>query len=300
MKQRILIVGADNLLGRRLISALSQTSWAAPVAMEHTAVSEFANAGAIVSCVIGRPQTITASAQWLFNAIKTAPNAPRVILISSMTVYGTATGLIDERSPMRDDLGAYATARVAAELLAAQYPHVVTLRPGCEYGPNCPDWSERIAKWLVARRIGDLGARGDGLCNLIYIDDLITATLSALRTPGIEGQAFNLANSELLTWNDYFTRFAKALSAVPLVRPSPRRLKLESKLLAPPLKILELALGSKLARALKIPSPIPPSFLRNCSHEIKLDVSAAEKTLGLKWTPVDEALQNTAKWLSRT
>jgi 2-alkyl-3-oxoalkanoate reductase len=215
-----------------------------------------------------------------------------------MTVYGSAVGEVDESAELRADLGDYAAAQLAAERRAAAYPNCVVLRPGCEYGPSCPDWSGRIARLLIARRLGDLGAAGDGYCNLIYLDDLTSAILTALRLPGIQGQAFNLAMPQPPTWNEYFTLFAKALGAVPLRRIGRRRLQLETKVLAPPLRVAEI-----LARRLRLPGRTPavlsPSLRRTCEQEIRLDSSNARNLLGLRCVSLAQGLEFTAQSFAR-
>jgi nucleoside-diphosphate-sugar epimerase len=215
-----------------------------------------------------------------------------------MTVYGTVQGTISDSGPLYPGLGAYAAARIAAERMAESYPRVVTLRPGCEYGPECDAWSTRVAQWLIARRLGDLGAAGDGYCNLLFIDDLVTAIMAAIQQPDIDGQAFNLSTPEVVTWNDYFMRFAKALGATPVRRVTSRRLRCETKLIAPPLKILELTIGAQRAKRWGIPAAIPPSILALCSQEIKLDVRKAQQLLGIRFTPVDTGLAATAAWIN--
>ena len=137
--------------------------------------------------------------------------------------------------------------------------------------------------------MGDLGASGDGLCNLLFIDDLVAAILESLRRPQLQGQVFNLAMAGPPTWNEYFNAFAKALGAVPVRRISRRRLSAEVKYLAPPLKIAQML-------KLPLPPPITPSLVAACRQEIRLDSSAAEVELGLQWTGLGVGLERAAAW----
>jgi nucleoside-diphosphate-sugar epimerase len=222
---------------------------------------------------------------------------PRIVHLSSMTVYGSAVGEVDESAELRADLGDYAAAQLAAERRAAAYPNSVVLRPGCEYGPACPEWSVRIARLLISRRLGDLGAAGDGYCNLIYLDDLTGAILTALRLPEIRGQAFNLAMPQPPSWNEYFTLFAKALGAVPLRRIGRRQLQLESTALAAPLRVAEI-LARRLRLPVRTPAVLSPSLRRACQQEIRLDSSKAQNLLGLRCISLAQGLAVTAQALT--
>ncbi|MGC1521773.1 MAG: NAD(P)-dependent oxidoreductase [Steroidobacteraceae bacterium] len=301
MQQRVLVLGADNFLGRRVVVELGAGDWAEPVAGD-PAAGEGAldrtldGIDAVVNCFIGKASEISAGARDLFAAAARSTAKPRVVHLSSMSVYGDVSGVVDETAALSTQLGAYAEAKVAAEGFAAGYANSVILRPGCEYGPECPQWSVRMADWLTARRLGDLGAEGDGYCNLLHIDDLVAAILSCLKLTQLTTAVFNVSTPDPPTWNEYLIRYGRALGAVPIRRISQRRLKIETRLLAPPLKVLELALGAARLGAHRVPPAMPPSLLRLMRQEIKLDVTRAERVLGLRWTPLEAGLEKTAGW----
>lgn len=314
MKHNVAVVGASNFFGRRIVDALKATDWAQPVAVDH----KLADAGAgvraarvergntqtwkaalegcssVVVCTFGGTDVITTTMRDAIEATRACAPQARVVNLSSMTVYGDAIGLINESQAPVGVLNDYASARVEAERIASSHSKVVTLRPGCEYGPDCYAWSERIGRMLLARRIGDLGAQGDGYCNLVYIDDVIRAVLAAITTPSIEGEAFNLGVSTPPTWNEYFIRFGIALGAVPVRRVTKRRLKIETKVLAIPLKVSEIGFKALGAQPSWLPPAIPPSLLHVCRQEIRLDVTKAERVLGISWTPIDVGLKKAA------
>jgi nucleoside-diphosphate-sugar epimerase len=295
-KKRILVMGAGDFIGSRIVSALDDSDWATAVAQEGSdlAPASLSGVDGIFNATVGRPHAVLAAARALFNAANEASASMRIVQWSSMTVYGSVEGVVDESTAVSSDPGAYASAHIEAERIAAGYANSVVLRPGCEYGPRCPDWSERVARLLLAHRLGDLGSAGDGFCNLVYIDDLAAAALASLRIPDLGGQAFNLAMPSPPTWNEYFIRFGVALGAVPIRRISARRLKLEEKLLAPPLKAAEL-----FARRLNIQThflapAVTPSLLRACRQEIKLESAKAQSALSMTWTLLDEGLSRAA------
>jgi 2-alkyl-3-oxoalkanoate reductase len=318
--KRILILGGDEFIGGKVLLALANSNWARPVtepvnlkrsphsnvealAFKATEPASLALAlrgiDAVVNCLSGRPKLIADAATALFFAAARSAEPPLIVHISSMSAYGSATGRITEDAPLRDNLGPYSSAKVHAERASAAYARKVILRPGCEYGPRCELWSGRIARWLRAQRIGDLGAGGDGICNLVHIDDLVAAVLLSLQQPAAMGQVFNLSVPDPPTWNEYFVKFAKFLGAVPVRRISSRRLALETKVLAVPLKTLEIAARKIGIDPRRLPSAVPPSFLMLARQEIKLDSTRARRILGWQCRSWDQGIFETAAWFLR-
>jgi len=318
MKQRVLVLGASGFIGGRVVKMLSESEWATPISasrrMIQSAGSEspekirvdatdprqlaacLRGIDGVVNCITGNNETIIGNARALFTVVAGMPQRPRVVHLSSLAVYGSAEGSVDESAARGERLTGYGLAKFEAERLAtrAALP-VVILRPGIVYGPGSTQWSGRIARLLRARRLGDLGRAGDGLCNLVYVDDVASAIVRALRTPNLDGRVFNLSLPSPPTWNDYFLRFAKFLGAVPVRRITARRLRIESKVLAPPQKIAEIIV-SKISPSLArlLPEPIPPSLIRLFAQEIRMQVDAAESALGLAWMDLDEGLKHAA------
>jgi nucleoside-diphosphate-sugar epimerase len=296
----VMVHGADNFVGARLAARLAREDWATVVAVNAGdsagILRGLKDAQAIAHCIVGNAVQIGRCGRALYEAVAGSTHRRRVVHLSSMSVYGSAVGIIDESAEPRADVGAYAAAHRDAELIAAKAAGAVILRPGVEYGPACAPWSGRVAQWLRARRLGDLGEFGDGICNLVYVDDLMSVLCAALRAPGIEGAIFNVAAGGGITWNDYFTAFAIALGAVPVRRIGRRRLLLETRLLAPALRALELLVGGMRLSFLTIPPPVPPSLLRVASQEITLSKTLIDRTFHPQWTPLAEGLRRTAEF----
>jgi nucleoside-diphosphate-sugar epimerase len=303
MKQRILVLGSGHFAADQVHAALAASDWATPVTLPHPATristADLEGVDALFNGTTGRPAAVLATARALHQALSPAVSR-RLVHLSSMTVYGSATGRVGEAAKLLTDIGAYGAAQVQAEGLVAGYPSHVILRPGCEYGPTCPDWSLRIARLLGAHRLGDLGAAGDGVCNLLYVEDLVAAVLAALHTPGIDGSAFNLAMRSPPSWNEYFSAYARALGAVPVARIGRRRLKIETKLLAPLLKALQRVEQRLPGGTQRTPPALTSSLVNLCGQAIELDVTHAEQTLGMQWTTLADGLRQTVAPRRRT
>lgn len=307
MKARILVTGATGFVGRRIVQALAASDWAEPVAASRHAGkglrqidpldagslgAALADADGLVNGMAGEPAAIVANARALRAALDARATPMPVVHFSSMAVYGAATGRVDENAAL-DAVSPYGLAKTEAEQWLAPLQSVTILRPGCIYGRGSPQWSVRIAHLLRTRRLGDLGAAGDGCSNLVHIDDVVCAVLAALRTPSAGGRAYNLAMADAPRWNEYFVAYARALGATPVGRIGARRLKFETRVLAPALKIAEIAARKLGVR--NLPPPLPPSLARLWQQDIRLDARRAEQMFGLAWTPWRAALQAEAR-----
>jgi nucleoside-diphosphate-sugar epimerase len=319
-QESVVVIGAGGFLGRNLLRRLAVTSAFRPIGAARrppghvggfewrmcdatdaaSLVGALAGASYAVNCVAGDAAAMVAATRQLCVAARSA-GLRRIVHLSSMAVYGAATGLVDEDTPLDGQSGWYAQAKVACENLVRKFVagggDAVILRPGCIHGPESEQWTARIGRLLRQHRIGDLGAAGDGLCNLIAVDDVAEAICAALERPDIRGHAFNLGDPDPGTWNQYFIRFGRAIGATPVSRITPRWLKIETKLLAIPLKLNQIAAaGAGLSR--HAPDPLPRSLLCLWQQEIRLDHRRADSALKFARTAPDRAIADAAAWFA--
>ena len=104
-----------------------------------------AGCDAVVNCVAGSAAAIADGARVLFECAAQRSPKPVVVHLSTISVYGSATGRVDEHEPPRADIGWYGKAKIEAERHAAAYAagggSVVVLRPGIVYGPDSVLWT---------------------------------------------------------------------------------------------------------------------------------------------------------------
>lgn len=291
MSQHVLIFGGRNFVGTRVVARLRELGLEAVLMNESGVDLTKADPLAIVNCTMGKPADILGAAQELVQTARRFAGVP-VVHVGSMSVYGSLEGTLTEAATIPSSLSGYALAHAQAERLLDESRNVSVIRCGVEYGPGCGPWTDRIGQLLIGGRLGDLGAIGDGICNLVFIGDLVEAILAAMRIKAGPKQVFNLAMRNPPTWNQYFVRFALRLGATPVARIPAWRARLESKIMAAPLKALGIlakpvGLGSRI-------HAITPSLLQACSQRILLDVSAAEEKLNCRWTSLEDGLAQAA------
>ncbi|WP_051378776.1 MULTISPECIES: NAD-dependent epimerase/dehydratase family protein [Derxia] len=318
---RVLVIGASGYIGSRLceLMRLQGPQWEVVAAVRRPRASlrvsrqitleatdpaqvaaALADVDAVVNCVAGDGHSIEAGARVLFDAALAAKHKPIVVHFSTMAVYGSSTGLVRESDELKADIGWYSEVKVKAELMARDFHNkggrVVILRPGIVYGPGSELWIGRTGRWLRAGRLGDIGELGDGICNLVHVDDVCAAVLASLTRREAIGEAFNLAAPGPDTWNRFFARLAVAIGATPLQRLSARRVRFDSKLFGPPLKIGEIVFKKLGLKVAGWPEPIPPSVFAVWQQDIVLCPDKATRLLGLRWTSDDIGVRQSAEW----
>ena len=189
-----------------------------------------AGCDAVVHAIAGDRRTILGTAEAAYCAAQDA-GVRRMIYLSSASVHGQAPAPgTDERSPLRRRQPvAYNRHKIDAESLLERLRssgsvELVILRPGIVYGPRS-SWIGGLADELLSGK-AYLVEGGAGICNALYVDNLVHAVELALRAPGIDREAFLLGDEETVTWRDFYRPIAEALGVsvdrIPSLRYAPR------------------------------------------------------------------------------
>ena len=144
-----------------------------------------------------------------------AAGVPRLVTLSSIAVYGSAEGVVDEWTPPVAPVNWYGRAKSAAErachAAASEAFRVAVLRPTLVYGPGGGEWFLPFMRSVRAGRLRGLGAAGKGYANLIYVDDLAQMCRS-LAVGAIPPFSIAIANGDdVVSYNQYFDTIAEAL-----------------------------------------------------------------------------------------
>ena len=208
----------------------------------------------------------------------------RAVLISSTAVYG-----IPKHHPLREDaplvgVGHYGESKIDAERVARRAARrgleTVILRPKTFIGPERLGVFEILFDWIrEGRRIPILGG-GSNRYQLLAVEDLVAATLSAADA-GVAGETFNLGATEFGTVRSDLEALIAHAGSGSRLRPVPAR-------------PAELAL-----RALELAhlSPLAEWHYRTAHRDSFVDVSKAQRELGFKPRLSNEqALCETYDW----
>lgn len=161
----------------------------------------------------------------------------RFVYLSTAEVYGKVNGVIDENFPYQYTGNSYVDSKIEAEKLCWQYYErglpLVIIRPSIVYGPFGRSWTIELARNLQSGNWGILNGHGNGICNLIFVLDLVEGILLALQHESAIGEAFNFNGSEQISWNEYFDKFNNALGLPILTKKSSQATKMQTLLMEP-------------------------------------------------------------------
>lgn len=136
-----------------------------------------------------------------------AAGVRRLVHVSTQSVYGlTRRATLDESAPRQPGADAYGASKLAAENLVLDFGHrtgipVIVLQPTAVYGPFAPSYTERILRRMQTHRLVLING-GEGVCNAVFIDDLVAALLAAA-TAEAAGGCFLISGPTPCRWRDF-------------------------------------------------------------------------------------------------
>ncbi len=142
----------------------------------------------------------------------------RVVHLSTLMVYGIPkAGDFDETAPrQRLDL-VYADSKLDAEKLAFEYYEkravpVCVIQPTSVYGPYSTWHTAAILQNLKAERVILIDG-GEGACNPVYVDDVVSAMLLAATQQSAVGEAFLISGEHAITWRNFYEEYQRMLGS---------------------------------------------------------------------------------------
>ena len=153
----------------------------------------------------------------------------RIVYLSSTAVYGfwPTTGPITEETPVRYTGDAYGDGKIDSEKVALEYYRerglpVTILRPSLVYGPFETFWAAHLIRCLGANWMTLING-GNGICNSLYIDNLVSAIWGAANTDAAIGHIFVISDGEKIMWKQMIEGHAAAVKNCRLPVPDATR-----------------------------------------------------------------------------
>jgi len=252
--QRVLITGATGFVGCRLAEVLVDRelevvamvrSWhkaarlaRLPVRMVHGNLSNktslreaMRNCDTVFHCALDssvegathRQAMVEGTTNIMEAALE--ENVKRVVYVSSTAVYGFWPNqtTVTEETPTPYTGEPYCDGKIDSESVALKFHRerglaVTILRPTMVYGPFETFWARHLIGCL-SRNWMTLVDGGTGICNSLYIDNLISAICRAAEEDAAVGQAFIISDPETVTWRQMVEGHAAAVKGCRLPLP---------------------------------------------------------------------------------
>lgn len=254
------------------------------------------------------------------NVIKAslAVSSAKVIHVSSMAVYGRRLpdGL-DETHPPNPGDDVYGQTKLAAEQIVMRYHRecglpVVILQPTIVYGPRSQWWTVDPINRIKRGQLAILG-KGEGIANIVYVDDVVTAMILAAKSDGVVGETLLVSSEETVTWADFFGAYVR-MSKMEIPTWSPLRAQLCSSLTGYlDSSIATLRDNDDSSNSAKLGLLVMLLAVRKCSRPLyklgrwevdmysqgaRVNVSRAKEVLGYRSEyPLSKGMKETEAWL---
>lgn len=230
----VFVTGATGFVGKRLVPALLDTGARVTVLLRshhgaraleamgaHVVTGSLGDRGAMETAL--RDQDVlfhlaydmrapAADNLAAFDALRQAAETAgvgRIIHISSIVVYdGWPQTDLTEDSPLTQAGGTpYRQAKMAMEqaLIQGKCPAAI-LQPTLVYGPGSMLWTDRLADWMAAGSV--VLPDPEGLCNAVFVDDLVQAMLRAAVLDNLERERFIISGADPFSWSDLLIGYA--------------------------------------------------------------------------------------------
>ncbi len=220
-----------------------------------------------------------------------AANVARFIHISTINVHGFPPPRdVNADSPLKFTGDFYSISKAEGERVAWQFARenkfpLVVIRPGCTYGPRSKPWTLQPIR-RIQRGAPVLLGRGDGICNAVYIDNLIDLILLAVKNDAAVGHAFIGAEGRGVTWREFYSAYARMIGNTRL-RSMPRRVA------------LAMATAAEWIACLDGRAPLlSHASVEFYSHRVVYDIEKSKEILG--YAPrvsFEKGMRRTEEWL---
>ena len=241
--RKVMVTGATGFIGRRLVQSLlragadvsvltrSRSSLAHMPQAVRASIGSMSNPNVLEKVLDGKEivfnlaYDVRASAAENLAAFDVLLSAAakmrvgRVVHTSSIVVYDAWPGAdCDEDSGMNRPGGSpYRQAKIAMEkrLMAGPLPAAI-LQPTIVWGPGSALWTDGFARALRAG--GVVIPTPEGLCNGVFVDDVVQACLKSAQLPDLGQERFVISGPDPFAWSALVDGYAAILGTRGAIR----------------------------------------------------------------------------------
>ncbi|MFI5203110.1 MAG: NAD-dependent epimerase/dehydratase family protein [Flavobacteriales bacterium] len=136
------------------------------------------------------------------------------VFLSTFAVYGTQHHeTISETTTQLTINNSYAANKILAQKLVISFNgknnmRTIVFQPTAVYGPFSPSYGTRIFTQLEKQIVAMIN-EGNGICNLIYIDDLCKLMIQGAMHPKAAGNIYIATANDKITYADFYRAFSK-------------------------------------------------------------------------------------------
>ena len=241
---RVAVLGAGGFVGSRAVEMLALRGWAdvTPVVRSHSSaariarlthdfkladalseeqlVEAFTGCDVIFHAIVGDEHTIVEAPGVSARAAQRA-GVKRIVYLSTGVVYGFSPpqGTDEESPPSTAQPRGYNRSKAIAEerihgLRRSLGVDIVVLRPTIVYGPRSAQFTVKVARDILASE-AYLVDGGSGICNAVYVDNLVTAMWKAANVPEARNESFIVSDLQRITWQDLYFSVAAGVGVPP-------------------------------------------------------------------------------------
>ncbi len=215
----------------------------------------------------------------------------KFIHFSSVAVYGmNPPDEADETTAFQPCGNLYCDTKIAAEKAVwaahqkAKLP-VVVIRPANVYGPYSNPWTVRPIKLINSGEMMLING-GTGVCNYVFIDNLLDATLFAAKRDESVGEAYLISDGKAVSWKEFFGYYAQMAGK-------------------PKMKSVPEWLGKTIALGMEVSAKLrgkPPKITREAvgflTRQVRFSIEKATRELGYQPRfSLEEGMKLTEHWL---
>ncbi len=318
--KRILITGANGFIGGRLAERLIIEEGArvrvmvrtepktAPLNAAEIFIGDITDADAVQRAVQGCDVVVHCAAMTTraslaefrrvnvsgtLNLLRAArdANVSRLIHISTINVHGyPPPSDANAESPLSFNGDFYSISKSEGERAVWEFSRnyqlpITVIRPACTFGPRSTAWT-LVPLRRVQRGSPVLIGKGDGLCNPVYIDNLVDLILLTLKCDEAIGQAFIGAEGRGVTWREFYGAYANMVRVKPL-RSMPYNIA------------RAIATASELVSRITGRTPfVSRNSVEFYSHKVIYNIEKSRKLLGYEpRVSFDRGMAKTQDWL---